>query len=95
MYNVTHYLNIVSSSAAVSASTAAPISMATVVGSLAAFPLGIVAITTGVIGIVSSNVGKLVLAKTEKHGRIKCCLVSKALTDGKVSNEELILSYTF
>ncbi len=93
LYNGAHYLNMASSITVISASTTAAISITTVVGSLAALPLGI-----GAIGVVSSKIGKLVLKKTEKHERIKLIamskllsvndLVSKALTDGKVSDEE-------
>ena len=97
-YNTAHYVNMGSSLTAVASSTAAAISLTTVIGTLAALPLGIVAIATGVVGIVSSKISKLVLKKTEKHERIKLIamsklssvndLVSKALTDGKISDEE-------
>ena len=98
LYNAAHYTNMGSSLTAVASSTAAAISLTTVIGSIAALPLGIVAIATGVVGVVSSKIGKLLLKKTEKHERIKLVamsklssvndLVSKALTDGKVSDTE-------
>tara|TARA_B110000881_G_scaffold29708_1_gene22173 strand:- start:231 stop:920 length:690 start_codon:yes stop_codon:yes gene_type:complete len=98
LYNSTHYLNIASSLTSVAASTAAVISVSTVVGALAALPLGIVAISSGVIGVVSSKISKLLLKKCEKHERVKLVamsklssvsgLVSRALTDGKISDEE-------
>ena len=79
-------------------STASVISLSTVIGALASLPLGIVAISTGVISLVSSKVSKLVLKKVEKHERIKLIalsklssvndLVSKALTDEKVNDTE-------
>lgn len=97
-YSTTHYVNMGSSLTAVASSTAAAISLSTGVGAIAAFPLGIVAIATGVIGVVSSKIGKLVLKKCEKHERIKYIalsklssisnLVSKALTDKQISQEE-------
>ena len=98
LYNATHYINIGSSLTAVASSTAATISLTTVVGALAALPLGIVAISTGVVGIISSKISKIVLQKCEKHERIKFValsklssvngLVSRALTDGEISDEE-------
>lgn len=98
LYNTAHYVNFGSGLTAVASSTAAVISLSTAVGALASLPLGLVAISTGVISLVSSKVSKLVLKKVEKHERIKLIalsklssvndLVSKALTDGKVSDTE-------
>ena len=98
LYNTAYYVNFGSTLTAVASSTASVISLSTVVGALASLPLGIVAISTGVISLVSSKVSKLVLKKVEKHERIKLIalsklssvndLVSKALTDGKVSDSE-------
>lgn len=98
LYNTAYYVNMGASLTAVGASTTAAISITTVIGSIAALPLGIVAITTGVIGVVSSKVSKILLKKTEKHEKIKLIamsklssvndLVSKALSDGKISDEE-------
>lgn len=98
LYNTAYYVNMGSSLTAVGASTTAAISITTVIGSIAALPLGIVAITTGVLGVISSKVSKVLLKKTEKHERIKLIaasklssvnnLVSRALSDGKISDEE-------
>lgn len=98
LYNTAHYTNMGSSTVSVGASTAAVISLTTVIGALPALPLAIVAIATGVVGIASSKIGKLLLKKCEKHERIKLIahsklssvndLVSKALTDKAISQEE-------
>lgn len=98
LYNTAYYVNCGSTLTAVASTTASVISLSTVIGALASLPLGIVAISTGVISLVSSKVSKLLLSKTEKHERIKLIalsklssvndLVSKALTDGKVSDTE-------
>ena len=98
LYNTAYYINFGSSLTSVASSTVAVVSLSTVVGALPALPFGIVAITTGVLGVVSSKVSKLILKKTEKHERIKLIalsklssvndLVSRALTNGKISDEE-------
>ena len=98
LYNTAYYVNLGSSLTAVASSTVAVISLSTVIGALPALPFGIVAITTGALGVVSSKLGKVILKKTEKHERIKLIalaklssindLVSKALTNGKISDEE-------
>ena len=98
LYNTVHYIGVGSSLTAIASTTAALVSLSTVIGALPALPLGIVAITTGVIGILSSGISKVVLKKTEKHERIKLValsklssvgdLVSRALADEKISDEE-------
>ena len=98
LYNTAYYTNIASSLTAIASSTAAAISITTVIGALAALPLGIIAISTGAIGIVSSKISQIFLKKCEKHDRIKLIamsklssvnsLVSTALTDGRISDEE-------
>lgn len=98
LYNTAYYINFGSSLTSVASSTVAVVSLSTVIGALPALPFGIVAITTGVLGVVSSKVSKLILKKTEKHERIKLIalsklssvndLVSRALTNGKISDEE-------
>ena len=98
LYNTAHYVNVGSGLVAAGSSTMAVLSLSTVVGALPALPLGIVAVITGGVSLISSGISKLVLKKTEKHERIKLValsklssvndLVSRALTDGKISDEE-------
>ena len=65
----------------------------------AATGVGIIAsVATGVLSVVSAAVGKILLKKVEKHQQIKLIaaaklssvngLVSRALQDGHISNEE-------
>ena len=82
----------------VASGVAAAATLATGIGAIASLPLGLTAVSTGVIGVVSTGISKIVLKKVEKHERIKFIadaklssvngLVSKALQDGKISNEE-------
>ena len=61
-------------------------------------PLGFLAVATGVLSVVSAGISKILLKKVEKHQEIKLIaasklssingLVSKALQDGNISNEE-------
>lgn len=98
IYNTSYYVNTASGITAIGASTAAAISITTGVGIIASLPLGIVAITTGVISVASSAFCKTILRKVEKHEKIKnyamaklssvCGLVSRALRDGQISDEE-------
>jgi hypothetical protein len=97
-YNAAYYVNAGASILAIGASTAAATSLATGIGAIASLPLGIVAITSGVLGVIGSKISKIVLKKVEKHERIKLIamsklssvngLVSTALRDGAVSDEE-------
>ena len=71
---------------------------ATGVGVIASVPLGFTAVASGVLSIVSAAVSKILLKKVEKHQQIKLIaaaklssvngLVSRALQDGHISNEE-------
>ena len=61
-------------------------------------PLGFTAVASGVLSVVSNAVSKILLKKVEKHQQIKLIaaaklssvngLVSRALQDGHISNEE-------
>ena len=61
-------------------------------------PLGFTAVATGVLSVVSAGISKILLKKVEKHQQIKLItaaklssvngLVSRALRDGNISNEE-------
>ena len=61
-------------------------------------PLGFTAVASGVLSVVSVAVSKILLKKVEKHQQIKLIasaklssvngLVSRALQDGHISNEE-------
>ena len=61
-------------------------------------PLGLTAVAAGVLSVVSAAVSKILLKKVEKHQQIKLIasaklssvngLVSRALQDGQISNEE-------
>ena len=68
------------------------------VGVIASVPLGFTAVASGVLIVVSAAVSKILLKKVEKHQQIKLIaaaklssvngLVSRALQDGHISNEE-------
>ena len=72
--------------------------LATGIGVIASIPLGFTAVATGVLGVISTGISKLMLKKVEKHQQIKLIaaaklssvngLVSRALQDGSISNEE-------
>ena len=75
-----------------------PVYLATGIGAIASLPLGFTAVATGVLGVISTGISKLMLKKVEKHQQIKLIaaaklssvngLVSRALQDGNISNEE-------
>ena len=82
-----------SGSSIVAAATAA-----TGVGIIASVPLGFTAVAAVVFNVISSAVSKILLKKIENHQQIKLIaaaklssingLVSRALQDGHISNEE-------
>jgi hypothetical protein len=93
-YTASHTINttpcVVSSGCAIG-------TLATGVGAIVAFPLGIVSLTTGAVGRIGSTTQNILLRKLEKHDRILALteaklntvdrLVSKALKDDKVTDE--------
>ena len=97
-YNTAIYLNTGAGLTSVSSSIAAAATAATVVRIIASVPLGFTAVAAGVLSVVSAAVSKILLKKVEKHQQIKLIaaaklssvngLVSRALQDGHISNEE-------
>lgn len=82
-----------------SATTAGAVgTLASGVGAFAALPLGIISLAAGAVGLIGSTAQKILLKKLEKHNRILTLteaklstidgLVSKALKDDDVSDEE-------
>jgi hypothetical protein len=98
IFNAGSYLTTGAGIVSTCSATASVISLTTVIGAIASLPLGIVAIASGVLGVIGSGVSKLMLKKVEKHEKIKLIalsklssvngLVSNALRDGAVSDEE-------
>ena len=96
-YNTAIYLNAGAGLTSVSSSIVAA-ATATGVGIIASVPLGFTAVASGVLSVVSAAVSKILLKKVEKHQQIKLIasaklssvngLVSRALQDGQISNEE-------
>ena len=82
----------------VGSSVVAAATAATGVRIIASVPLGFTAVASGVLSAVSAAVSKILLKKAEKHQQIKLIaaaklssvneLVSRALQDGHISNEE-------
>ena len=97
-YNTAIYLNTGAGLTSVGSSIVAAATAATGVGIIASVPLGFTAVAAGVLSVVSAVVSKILLKKVEKHQQIKLIaaaklssvngLVSKALQDGHISNEE-------
>ena len=98
VWNVFYNLAQVSGLVAVSSGTGAVGTLATCVGAVVSVPLGSVAIVGGLVSAASVALGKATMKKVEKHESIKRTaesslntvkdLVSNALQDGNVSNEE-------
>ena len=96
-YNTAIYLNAGAGLTSASSSIVAAATAATGVGIIASVPLGFTAVAS-VLSVVSAAVSKILLKKVEKHQQIKLIasaklssvngLVSKALQDGQISNEE-------
>ena len=97
-YNTAIYLNAGAGLTSVGSSIVAAATAATGVGIIASVPLGFTAVASGVLSVVSAAVSKILLKKVEKHQQIKIIaaaklssvngLVSRALQDGHISNEE-------
>ena len=97
-YNTAIYLNAGAGLTSVGSSIVAAATAATGVGIIASVPLGFTAVASGVLSVVSAAVSKILLKKVEKHQQIKLIaaaklssvngLVSRALQDGHISNEE-------
>ena len=97
-YNTAIYLNTGAGLTSVGSSIVAAATAATEVGIIASVPLGFTAVASGVLSVVSAAVSKILLKKVEKHQQIKLIaaaklssvngLVSRALQDGHISNEE-------
>ena len=97
-YNTAIYLNAGAGLTSVGSSVVVAATAATGVGIIASVPLGFTAVATGVLSVVSAAVSKILLKKVEKHQQIKLIaaaklssvngLVSRALQDGHISNEE-------
>lgn len=98
VYNTAMYVNAGAGLTSVASSVAAGTTALTGVGIIASVPLGFIAVATGVLSVISTGISKILLKKVEKHQQIKLTaaaklssingLVSKALQDGHVSNEE-------
>ena len=98
VYNTAIYVNAGAGLTSVASSVSAAATAATGVGIIASVPLGFLAVATGVLSVVSAGISKILLKKVEKHQEIKLIaasklsnvngLVSKALQDGNISNEE-------
>ena len=98
VYNTAIYVNAGAGLTSVASSVSAAATAATGVGIIASVPLGFLAVATGVLRVVSAGISKILLKKVEKHQEIKLIaasklssvngLVSKALQDGNISNEE-------
>ena len=97
-YNTAICLNAGAGLTSVGSSVVAAATAATGVGIIASVPLGFTAVATGVLSGVSAGISKILLKKVEKHQQIKLIaaaklssvngLVSRALQDGHISNEE-------
>ena len=97
-YNSTVYTNAGCGLASLAFSGSAVATTATGIGIVIGIPLGITAAATGALGVISAGIGKIFLKKVEKHQEIKSIaesklssingLVSTALQDGHISNEE-------
>ena len=98
IYNAAVYTNAGAGLVSACSSTGTVVSLATGIGAIASLPLGILAIATGVLSVCSSGIAKIILKKVQKHEQIKFLalsklssvndLVSKALSDGSVSDVE-------
>ena len=98
VYNTAIYVNAGAALTSVASSVSAAATAATGVGIIASVPLGFLTVATGVLSVVSAGISKILLKKVEKHQEIKLIaasklssvngLVSKALQDGNISNEE-------
>ena len=98
IYNTAIYVNAGAGITSVASGVAAATALATGIGVIASIPLGFTAVATGVLGVISTGISKLMLKKVEKHQQIKLIaaaklssvngLVSRALQDGSISNEE-------
>ena len=98
VWNVLYNVAQVSGVLAVGSGTGAVGTLATGVGSVVSIPLGGIAIAGGLVSGASVALGKATMKKVEKHEGVKRTaesslntvndLVSKALEDGQVSNED-------
>ena len=98
LYNTAMYLNASSGIISSCASVATVISLSTGIGVVIALPVGTVALATGMLSVISTGFGKIIMKKLEKHERIKMlahsklssisALISQALKDGRISHEE-------
>ena len=98
IYNTAIYLNAGAGLTSIASSVAAATTAATGIGIIASIPLGFTAVAAGIVSVVSAGFSKIVLKKVEKHEQIKLTaaaklssvngLVSKALQDGHINNEE-------
>ena len=98
VYNTAIYVNAGAGLISICCSIGTGTSALTGLGIFAAVPLGFTAVATGVLSVISTGISKILLKKVEKHQQIKLIaaaklssvngLVSKALQDGHVSNEE-------
>ena len=98
VYNTAIYVNAAAGLTSVASSISSAATAATGIGIIASVPLGFTAVATGCLSVVSAGISKILLKKVEKHQEIKLIaasklssvngLVSKALQDGNISNEE-------
>ena len=98
IYNTAIYVNAGAGITSVASGVAAATALATGIGAIVSLPLGFTSVATGVLGVISTGISKLMLKKVEKHQQIKLIaaaklssvngLVSRALQDGNISNEE-------
>ena len=98
LYNTAVYMSATSGIVSGCASVSSVISLSTGIGAVLALPVGCVALVTGALSVISAGFGKIIMKKLEKHERIKMLaqsklssissLVSQALKDGRISNEE-------
>ena len=98
IYNSAVYVNAGAGLISVCTGTSAVATLATGIGVVVSLPLGGIAAVAGVLSIIGTGISKLVLKKVEKHEQIKFIamsklssvngLVSKALQDGNINNEE-------
>lgn len=101
IYNTFFYISTASGVIAVGAGTAGMTVLGTGIGAPITLPLGIVSIAMGAASVGASALCKVLLKKVEKHERIKNLataktssvneLVSDALKDNNISNEEFQL----
>ena len=101
IYNTFFYISTASGVIAVGAGTAGMTVLGSGIGAPITLPLGITSIAMGVISVGASALCKVLLKKVEKHERIKNLatakissvngLVSDALKDNNISNEEFQL----